>query len=78
MAYESTEELECHGYSGTSTAYKPYNTYNPGTSGSDRTLHVFANQKYLIFSIWYLMGLLATSFLLEIWVTLQARISARL
>lgn len=48
MAYESTEELECHGYNGTSTGYKPYNTYNPGTSGSDVTLHYFATQKYLI------------------------------
>jgi hypothetical protein len=48
MAYENTEELECHGYNGTSTSYKPYNTYNPGTSGSDMTLHVFANQKYIV------------------------------
>lgn len=48
MAYESTEELECHGYGATSTAYKAYNTYNPGTSGSDMALHVFANQKYIV------------------------------
>jgi len=48
MAYESTEELECHGYNGTSSSYKPYNTYNPGTSGSDTTLHVFASQKYIV------------------------------
>ena len=46
MAYESTEELECHGYNATSTAYKPYNTYNPGTSGSDMTLHVFAKHSF--------------------------------